>query len=83
MMAMHNTFAFMNQNVPPKKWKTALLIWLFIYPAVTILSLLLFPLMADFPALVRTAVLTLVLVPIMAWWYIPFMHKRFFVWLRK
>lgn len=73
----------MNKERQPKKWKSALLIWLFIFPAVTILSRLIFPLLADYPAIMRTLVMTIILVPLMAYWYIPFMNKQFFNWLRK
>lgn len=73
----------MSLNTQPKKWKSALLIWLFIFPAVTILSLMIFPLLDGFHDIVRTLVMTLILVPIMAYWYIPFMNKQFFNWLRK
>lgn len=73
----------MNQPVPPKKWKFALLVWAFIYPAITILSATVLPLMIDLPAPLKTLVMSLILVPIMAWFYIPYINKKFFDWLRK
>lgn len=73
----------MSQPSPPKKWKFALLVWCFIYPVITILSYLLVPLMSDFPAPLRTLVMSLILVPVMAFFYIPFINKRFYHWLRK
>lgn len=73
----------MNQTSPPKKWKFALLVWCFIYPAITLLSMTVLPYLMDFPAPVRTLILSLILVPLMAFIYIPFINKRFFVWLRK
>ena len=73
----------MEQPSHPKKWKVALLIWCFIYPLITSLSMLLLPLMADFHGALKTLVMSFVLVPLMAFFYIPFINKRFFVWLRK
>lgn len=68
---------------PPKAWKFALLVWCFIYPVITLLSMTLLPLMSSFPAPLKTLVMSLILVPLMAFLYIPFINKRFFNWLRK
>jgi antibiotic biosynthesis monooxygenase (ABM) superfamily enzyme len=73
----------MNQPSHPKKWKFALLVWCFIYPVITFLSMLLIPLIIEYPAPVRTLIMSLILVPLMAFFYIPFINKRFFDWLRK
>jgi antibiotic biosynthesis monooxygenase (ABM) superfamily enzyme len=73
----------MEQPVQPKKWKFALLIWCFIYPLITLLSMFLLPQLVIFPAPIRTLIMTLILVPLMAYFYIPLISKRFFVWLRK
>jgi antibiotic biosynthesis monooxygenase (ABM) superfamily enzyme len=73
----------MEQPSHPKKWKFALLVWCFIYPVITLLSALLIPLMVDFAMPLRTLVLSLILVSIMAFFYIPFINKRFYTWLRK
>lgn len=73
----------MTQATPPKKWKFALLVWLFIYPVITLLSLTLLPLMTNLAAPLRTLIITLILVPLMAYGWIPFINKRFFAWLRK
>ena len=68
---------------PPKKWKFALLVWCFIYPIITLLSMTLLPMMNGIAAPLRTLIMSLILVPLMAWFYIPYINKRFFVWLRK
>lgn len=73
----------MEQPLQPKKWKFALLIWCFIYPLITLLSMFLLPFLSNFPAPVKTLILSFILVPLMAFVYIPFISKRFFVWLRK
>ncbi|PBQ31325.1 hypothetical protein CNR22_05960 [Sphingobacteriaceae bacterium] len=76
-------FKRMNQPSMPKKWKFALLVWCFIYPAITIISITILPMLVDFPAPLRTLVVSVILVPVMAFFYIPFINKRFFNWLRK
>ena len=43
----------------------------------------LFPLLVNFPAPVRTLIMSLILVPLMAFFYLPYINKRFFNWLRK
>jgi antibiotic biosynthesis monooxygenase (ABM) superfamily enzyme len=73
----------MSQVTPPKKWKFALLVWCFIYPAITILSITLIPLLDGLPGPMRSLIVSLILVPVMAFFYIPFINKRFFNWLRK
>ncbi|MEI6019943.1 MAG: hypothetical protein WCR21_02350 [Bacteroidota bacterium] len=73
----------MNLPSTPKKWKFALLVWCFIYPSITILSMTVLPLLTALVPPLRTLVMSLILVPIMAYFYIPYINKRFFVWLRK
>jgi len=73
----------MENNSQPKKYKFAFLIWLFIYPVFTLLSKSLMPLMTEMPSLLQNFILSLILVPLMVWGYIPYINKRFFNWLRK
>jgi antibiotic biosynthesis monooxygenase (ABM) superfamily enzyme len=73
----------MENSTQPKKYKFAFLIWLFIYPVFTVLSKSLMPLMIDFPGLLQNFILSLILVPLMVWVYIPYINKRFFNWLRN
>jgi len=67
----------------PRKWKMALLIWLFIYPVITFLFYVLSPFMADWPPFLRTLLLTIILVPLMVFVALPFIHRKFFEWIRK
>ena len=67
----------------PKKWKFAFLIWIFIFPLISLLSLLLNPFLYGVNLLVRNFIMTLILVPIMAWFYIPYVNKKYYNWLRK
>jgi antibiotic biosynthesis monooxygenase (ABM) superfamily enzyme len=71
----------MNQN-PPKKWKLLLVSWLFVYPVINVLFALLFPIIQDLPQLVKTLILTLILVPLMGI-CIPLLHKKFWSWITK
>lgn len=59
-----------------------LLSWAFVYPVVNILFFFLFPLMQDFHQLLKTLILTLLLIPIMGI-MLPKIHKRFWNWIIK
>jgi antibiotic biosynthesis monooxygenase (ABM) superfamily enzyme len=67
----------------PRKHKLALLVWMGIYPLVTLISVVLGPVLAQLPILLRTLVMTLILVPVMVYGIIPFIQTRFGAWLRK
>ena len=67
---------------PPKKWKMMLITWLFVYPVINILFLTVFPFVKDAHQLVKTLVLTLILVPLLGF-FVPKLHKKFDVWMRK
>ena len=66
----------------PKIWKMLLISWLFVYPVINIMFLIVFPLIKDFPQLVKTLIFTLILVPIMGI-FIPKLHNRFWKWITK
>jgi len=67
----------------PPRWKTAILIWLGIYPTVTLTFWLLAPVLADFPLPLRTLIITLIVVPIMVWVILPTLQKILKPWLQK
>ncbi len=67
---------------PPKKWKMMLITWLFVYPVINILFLTVFPFVKDAHQLVKTLVLTLILVPLLGF-FVPKLHKKFDAWIRK
>lgn len=69
--------------VPPPKHKMSIVIWLSIFPIISLLSILLGPLIKDAPLLVRTASLTLVAVPLMTYVAMPRMTKLFHKWLHN
>ena len=66
----------------PKKWKLMLLTWLFVYTVINILFVTIFPLINDFHQLIKTLVLTLILVPLIGV-FVPKLHKKFDAWIRK
>ena len=59
-----------------------LLTWLFVYPVINVLFMLLMPLMSEQNQWVKTLVLTLILVPLMGA-VLPRLHQRFGSWISK
>ncbi len=68
---------------PPPKWKTTLLIWLAIYPSLTVLLVLFGERLLVLPLALRTLVMTGILVPLMVFVLLPLLQKAFGGWLRK
>lgn len=69
--------------VPPKKWKTALVIWIAIYPALTLLITRFGEYLILLPLPLRTLVMTAVLVPLLVFVLVPALHKVLGGWLRR
>ena len=65
------------------KHKRAFLVWLAIYPLITVLFLLLGDYLVNFAIPLRTLILTLIAVPLMAYVILPFYHRIFDKWLNK
>ena len=63
--------------VPPRPniHVTALIVWLTIFPLVAIFSTLLGPMTVDWHPVLRAFVLTLIVVPIAAYWLMPQMFR--------
>jgi uncharacterized protein len=55
----------------PPRWKTAVVVWLAIYPCITLVLWLAGPTIQGWPLAVRTLVLTVVIVPLMVYLLIP------------
>jgi antibiotic biosynthesis monooxygenase (ABM) superfamily enzyme len=72
----------MTENKQPKKWKMALLTWLIIYPLINILFALLMPRIGHLHNLVKTLILTLILVPVMGV-ILGIAQKKLASWLVK
>jgi antibiotic biosynthesis monooxygenase (ABM) superfamily enzyme len=64
-----------------EKHKRALLIWLAIYPLITILFYLLGDFIQDLPIPAKTLILTLIAVPLVVYLILPFYMKIFRRWL--
>lgn len=69
---------------PPKKWKMAILIWLAIYPLITLIFALIGKQLIQIdPLTLRTLIITLIAVPIMVFILIPTLQKLLHNWLIK
>jgi antibiotic biosynthesis monooxygenase (ABM) superfamily enzyme len=69
-------------SATPKKWKLFLISWLFVYPVINIMFAVVFPLVKDYPQLIKTLIFTVILVPLMGI-FIPKLHQRFWSWITK
>jgi antibiotic biosynthesis monooxygenase (ABM) superfamily enzyme len=67
----------------PKKWKMALLVWIVIYPTITTITLVLGGYLIQLPVLLRTFVMSAILVPFMIFVAMPQITKLFNNWLSK
>lgn len=66
-----------------QKHKRAILVWLAIYPLITVLFYLLGNAISEFPVPVRTFILTVIAVPTMVYIILPFYEKLFEKWLKN
>lgn len=60
---------------PPSKHQLALMIWVAVFPTLTVLNLALGDVLADLPSVVRTFVLATVAVPIVIYGLMPRLHR--------
>lgn len=67
----------------PSKIKMAVIVWLGIYPMITLLLAILGPYLMELPLPLRTLALTLILVPYMVFLAIPTLTKLLRGWLHK
>jgi hypothetical protein len=65
----------------PPRWKTALVVWIAIYPSITLLTWFAGPWLVQLPLLVRTFVLTATLVPLLVFVLLPLLHRALRWWL--
>lgn len=66
---------------PPPRHKMALVMLVSVYPTITLLLWLMWPLVVDLPLFVRTLALSLIMVPVMTWLVVPFVTRFFMPWL--
>jgi antibiotic biosynthesis monooxygenase (ABM) superfamily enzyme len=68
---------------PPKKYKMAILIWISVYPAINVLFLVLGKPLEGYPIYLKTLVITLILVPLLVFVFLPLLTQVFRHWLSK
>lgn len=76
-------FTLQGQNpvTPPPKWKMTIVSWLALYPAVTLVFVLFGDILAQIPLLLRTMVVTVVVMLLMSYVLMPRMTRWFSFWL--
>ncbi|OXA69501.1 hypothetical protein [Flavobacterium aquatile] len=67
----------------PPKWKFAIMVWIAIYPAITLASFLLGDSIQNLPLAIRTLIMTGILVPLMVFILLPLLGKIMKNWLHK
>jgi antibiotic biosynthesis monooxygenase (ABM) superfamily enzyme len=65
------------------KYKTAIMIWVVIYPTINLIMLLLGNSLYELVLPLRTLILTIILVPLMVYVLLPFANKIFKNWLTR
>ncbi len=66
---------------PPAKYKMVVVIWLCLFPLVSLFNWLLSPHIYNWPQISKTFIMTLIIVPIMTYIAMPIMRKIFSKWL--
>ena len=69
-----------NPVQPPPKWKMTIVSWLALYPAVTLVFVIFGDLLAQVPLLLRTMIVTIVVMGLMSYVLMPRMTKWFAFW---
>jgi antibiotic biosynthesis monooxygenase (ABM) superfamily enzyme len=67
----------------PSKYKSVVVLWLAVYPAVVIGMTLLRPLVGDLPIAIQALLLTFFVIPLAVLVLIPFMQRRLSSWLQQ
>ena len=67
----------------PPKWKFAIMVWLAIYPTITLVTFLIGDYIKNLPLPLKTLLLTGILVPTMVFILLPFLRKILANWLNK
>ncbi|HCQ13698.1 hypothetical protein [Flavobacterium sp.] len=67
----------------PPKWKFAIMVWIAIYPAITLASFLLGDAIQNLPLAIRTLIMNGILVPLMVFILLPLLGKIMKNWLHK
>ncbi|WP_371268034.1 hypothetical protein [Flavobacterium sp.] len=67
----------------PPKWKFAFIVWIAIYPSITLLNYIIGEGLNHFPIPIRTLIVTGILVPLMVFILLPLLRKIFGNWMSK
>jgi hypothetical protein len=67
----------------PTKWKFAVMVWIAIYPAITVLTFLIGDSINNLPLPIKTLIMTGILVPLMIFVLLPLLRKLLGNWLNK
>jgi antibiotic biosynthesis monooxygenase (ABM) superfamily enzyme len=67
----------------PPRWKTAVVVWLAIYPSITFVLWLAGLKIQSWPLAVRTLAITAVVVPLMVFLLLPGLQRPLAPWLRR
>jgi antibiotic biosynthesis monooxygenase (ABM) superfamily enzyme len=81
--APHGAAATPRPAGPPPRHRFALLVWLAIYPTITLMQHLGGPVINDWPLPLRTLALTAVVVPLMVFVLLPTLQRAFAGWLSR
>lgn len=72
----------LRRGEPPPRAKMAVVMWVSVYPTITALLWLLWPLVEGLPLPLRTLTLSVVMVPLMVWFIVPWVTACLGPWLR-
>jgi antibiotic biosynthesis monooxygenase (ABM) superfamily enzyme len=67
----------------PPKWKFAIIVWIAIYPSITLVQFLIGDSLLELPIPIRSLILTLILVPLMVFVLLPLLRKVLNKWLHN
>ena len=67
----------------PPKWKFAVIVWLAIYPTITLVTFIIGDFIQKFPLPIKTLIMTGILVPLMIFVLLPLLRKILGNWLNK
>ncbi len=67
----------------PPRWKTAIVVWLAIYPSITLIQWLVGPKIQGWPLALRTFAITAGVVPLMVYLLVPAFQRLLAPWLRR
>lgn len=67
----------------PPKWKFAIMVWLAIYPTITLVGFLIGDLIKNWPLPLKSLLMTGILVPLMVFILLPLLRKLLGDWLHK